>query len=108
MAGVQRNKLDRAIVVTTDFCEEAESNADLIGVIHNGTMGDCLSPTQFIFRHNTGGYTLVFELFPDADVQMVIRTLRGIIPKVRETIMRCNARAEFSDVECDRIGLRLV
>ena len=57
----QRHKSGRAIVVTTDFCEEAESSGDFIGILDKRTIPYCLPPYDLLFSL-CGGYTISIHL----------------------------------------------
>ena len=78
----QRNKVGRAIVISTDFCEEAESNGDRIAIISNKTIPHCKPPIDLLFLL-CGGYTIDIVLDAAADKAAIASFLRRIVPAVR-------------------------
>lgn len=44
----QRSKRNRVIVLTTDFCEEAENFADCIALLREGHVSHCMPPAELV------------------------------------------------------------
>jgi hypothetical protein len=91
----QRCKLGRAILVTTDFCEEAESNGDYIAIISERTIPYCMPPSDLLF-YLCGGYTINLQLAPGVTCDDVCTFVKRIAPSVRWARMHGSAAVLFA------------